>query len=156
MHAIIFRFAPWFLLFFVLFQIDIYHNFEDVVPLIIELINEVVQKQLCYLGEVSKCTTFLIYGERKRWGGETFNSKRIWVYDMILYIYVGKFSSMCLIVIHCRYNHVLSIVRQTPGSCMNCACQLSRCIPSTILVGLRFLVYWNNDNAKIISNEQVY
>lgn len=65
MHAIIFRFAPWFLLFFVLFQIDIYHNFEDVVPLIIELINEVVQKQLCYLGEVSKLTTVLI-SERER------------------------------------------------------------------------------------------
>lgn len=29
-------------------------------PLIIELINEVVQKQLCYLGEVSKHTTVLI------------------------------------------------------------------------------------------------
>lgn len=33
--------------------LDVYHNCEDVVPLIIELVNEVVQKQLCYLGEAN-------------------------------------------------------------------------------------------------------
>ncbi|XP_061176526.1 exportin-4-like [Saccostrea echinata] len=31
--------------------LDTYHNCEDVVPLVIELFNEVVNKQLCYLGE---------------------------------------------------------------------------------------------------------
>lgn len=39
---------------------DVYHNCEDVVPLIIELINEVVQKQLCYLGEVNHASVFTV------------------------------------------------------------------------------------------------
>ncbi|KAJ8315064.1 hypothetical protein KUTeg_007214 [Tegillarca granosa] len=31
--------------------LDLYHNYEDVVPLVLELFSEVMQKQLCYLGE---------------------------------------------------------------------------------------------------------
>ncbi|VDI81588.1 Hypothetical predicted protein [Mytilus galloprovincialis] len=31
--------------------LDVYHNYEDVVPLVLELYSEVIQKQLCFLGE---------------------------------------------------------------------------------------------------------
>ena len=32
---------------------DLYHNYEDVVPLVLEMLSEVVQKQLCFLNNVS-------------------------------------------------------------------------------------------------------
>ncbi|CAE1267217.1 Exportin-4 [Acanthosepion pharaonis] len=31
--------------------LDLYHNYEDVVPLVLELFSEVIQRQLCYLNE---------------------------------------------------------------------------------------------------------
>ena len=32
---------------------DVYHNYEDVVPLILELFSQVVQKYLCFLKKVT-------------------------------------------------------------------------------------------------------
>ncbi|KAK3098488.1 hypothetical protein FSP39_019964 [Pinctada imbricata] len=45
--------------------LNVYHMCEDVVPLCLELYSEVIQKQLCYLGEVRKRSTVNGEGEEE-------------------------------------------------------------------------------------------